>query len=138
MAASLVIFVARMNISLFIKVQNCVLSKWLYMSFIYVDCQACIGCHVWSTRSNLLWTCVFTVLVLGATLIWRYLDPNWGLQGRAWLRRALQTNIHHSSKNNKGCALVGTKTSNNDSESNITMTTTLIVCIPCSPLTVFV
>ena len=40
---------------------------------------------------------------------------------------------NHLSKNTKGCTLVGTKTSN-----KTTTTTTLNVCIPCLPTTIFV
>ena len=43
----------------------------------------------------------------------------------------------HLSKRNKGCALVGTKTSNNNSKSNNTTTTISNVCILCLPTTTF-
>ena len=42
------------------------------------------------------------------------------------------------STNNKGCVLLGTKTSNDNSQSNNTTTTTLNVCIPCLPTILFV
>ena len=42
----------------------------------------------------------------------------------------------HLSKNNKGCALLGIRTSNYDSKNN--NITTSNVCIPCLPTTIFV
>ena len=45
---------------------------------------------------------------------------------------------NHLSKNNKGCALVGTKTSSDNRKSNNTPTTTSNVCILCLPTTIFV
>jgi hypothetical protein len=44
----------------------------------------------------------------------------------------------HLFKDNRGCALVGTRTSNDNHENNNTTTTTSIVCIPCLPTTIFV
>ena len=41
-------------------------------------------------------------------------------------------------QNNKGCPLVGTRTSNDYTKSNNTSTTTLNFCIPCLPTAIFV
>jgi hypothetical protein len=44
----------------------------------------------------------------------------------------------HLFKNNKGCALVGTQTSNDNNKSNNTTTINSNVCIPCLPTTIIV
>jgi hypothetical protein len=79
------------------------------------------------------------------SLIWEFLwsgllvktaPSNQTLQGVKHLvdRRYIWTN--HLCKDNKGCALVATKTSNDYSKNNNTTTTTLNVCMPCIPTTI--